>query len=125
MAQRANRAAVIDADAQAHLNLGERYEYRDRDRVHTYLAAHPYLVDILREADPEIARRFGEQTKVTLVVEDDVDQVGVETLWGFIRTTLPARDAVELLRRLDREWWIKRSASVSEELALYLEFGSG
>ena len=46
MAQRANRAAVIDADAAAHtgLDLGERYAFRDRERVQTYLAAHPYLV---------------------------------------------------------------------------------
>ncbi len=123
MAQRSNRAAVIDADAQAHLNLGERYEYRDRDRVHAYLAAHPHLVEILREADPEIAKRFGEATKVTLVVEDDVDQVGVETLWGFIRTRLPVRDARDLLDRLDREWWIARSANVSEELGLDIRFG--
>ncbi len=123
MAQRSNRAAVIDADAQANLNLGERYEYRDRDRVNTYLAAHPYLVEILREADPEIAKRFGEATKVTLAVEDDVDQVGVETLWGFIRTPLPTRDARDLLDRLDREWWIARSANVYEELGLDIRFG--
>ena len=123
MAQRSNRAAVIDADAQAHLNLGERYEYRDRDRVHTYLAAHPYLVEILREADPEIGKRFGEATKVTLSVEDDVDQIGVETLWGFIRTPLPVRDARDLLDRLDREWWILRYKEANDQLLFSLEFG--
>ena len=121
MAQRANRAAVIDS--QATLDLGERYVYRDQARVLAYLATHPYLVDILREADPEIAKRFGEATTVTLAVEDDVDQIGVETLWGFIRTPLPAHDARDLLRHFDREWWIARSWDVREELGLDIRFG--
>jgi hypothetical protein len=125
MVQRANRAAVIDTDAATHmdLDLGARYVYRDRERVQVYLATRPYLVPILRETDPEIAKRFGAGTKVTLAVEDDVDQIGVETLWGFIRTPLPAHDARDLLRHFDREWWIARSWDVREELALDVRTG--
>ena len=125
MAQRDVYGALLDTDSAASTDpgLGERYVYRDRERVLDYLTRYPHLVAILREADPEIAKRFGEGTNVTLAVEDDVDQIGVETLWGFIRTTLPARDALDLLRRLDGEWWIARSVGVSEELALYLKFG--
>ncbi len=124
MAQRRDRTALLDTGAATKPDpgLGERYHYRDRERVLDYLARHPHLVGILREADPEIAKRFGEGTKVTLAVEDDVDQIGVETLWGFIRTKLSARDALDLLHRLDREWWIARSADVAEELALDVRF---
>lgn len=121
MAQRQHQSALIEA--QTPVDLGERYGYRDRERVLDYLSRHPHLVEILREADSEIAKRFGEATKVTLVVEDDVDQIDVETLWGFIRTTLSVRDAHDLLDRLDREWWIARSANVYEELGLDIRFG--
>lgn len=125
MAQRDLHGALLDVDSTAATDpgLGERYDYRDRERVLDYLARLPHLVPILREADPEIATRFGDGTKVILAVEDDVDQIGVETLWGFIRTTLPVRDGLDLLRRLDREWWIARSSGVSEELALDVRFG--
>ena len=119
MAQRNVRTTLLES--QAHLDLGERCTFRDQDRVLAYLAAHPHLVDILREADSEIARRFGEHTKVTLAVEDDVDQIGVETLWGSIRTKLRSREALDVLHRFDVEWWIARSKDVNEQLGLGFE----
>ena len=125
MAQRANRAAVIDTDSAAHadLDLGERYVYRDREHVQQYLAAHPRLVPILREADSEIAMRFGKEAVVTLDVIDDPDGFEADTLFGFIQSSLQPKDALEVLHRFDQEWWIGRSTEVKDELGLFIGFG--
>jgi len=121
MAQREHQAAVIEP--QAPPDLGTRYVFRDRDRVLAYLAAHPQLVDILREADPEIAKRFGERTTVSLDVEDDPEIADEPMLFGFIRTSDSSKDALDLLQRLDSEWWISRYMDVNDHLLFSLEFG--
>lgn len=123
MAQRKMRGTLLDIDASsdADLELGDRYVYRDRERVRAYLIEHPELIGILREADPEIARRFGEQTTVVMDIIDDPDIVDEQMLFGFIRTSLAPQDAVDLLHRLDREWWIARGADVRDQLALSIE----
>ena len=125
MAQRRNRTALIDADSarNADLDLGERYVFRDWERVQAYLAAHPHLVTILREADPEITKRFGEGTKVSLDVEDDPEITEEPMLFGFIRTSRSAKDALDLLHQLDREWWISRYMEANDQLLFSLEFG--
>jgi hypothetical protein len=125
MAQRANRAAVIDSDVATHtdLDLGERYVYRDRERVLPFLAENPHIVARLREADPEIALRFGERTKVSLDIEDDPEITEAPILIGFIRTSRPSSEALDLLHRLDDEWWILRYKEANDQLLFSLEFG--
>lgn len=125
MAQRYIRAPLLDTDSTASTDpgLGERYVYRNRERVLDYSARHPHLVEILREADPEIAKRFGEETKVSLDVEDDPEITEEPMLFGFIRTSRPPSDSLDLLHQLDREWWISRYKEAKDQLLFSLEFG--
>ncbi len=104
------------------LGLGERYVFRDEDAVRAYLDTHPHLNGILQEAEPEIVRYFDVFSTVALDVIDDPETIGERALTAFIRTTLPPRDALDQLRRLDRAWWIQRTAPVREEIELSLEF---
>jgi hypothetical protein len=106
----------------ANLQLSDRYAYRDREEVLGFLAEHPHLVANLREADPEIAKRFGEQTKVTLSVTHDWDGFEGDSLFGSIGTTLGSREALDLLHRFDIEWWFERGDPVKEELVFFVGF---
>lgn len=125
MAQRDVHGALLDTDSTVPIGpgLGERYVYRDRERVLEYLVRYPHLVAILREADPEIAKRFGEGTTVALDVEDDPEITEEPMLFGFIRTSRPPSDSLDLLHRLDREWWISRYKDAKDQLLFSLEFG--
>lgn len=125
MAQRNIQSAVIDTTDHgiADTDLSDRYVYRNREAVQAFLAIHPGVVAILREAEHEVDLRFGERTTVTLDVIDDPEINPEPMVFGFIRTSLTPRDALDRLHRLDDEWWITRSVDAKDQLLFSIEFG--
>ena len=115
MAQPHTKSPPVAIDS-ARLDLGNRYDYIDQERVQSFLAEHPHLVGILREADQEIATRFGTGTVVTLEVVDDTELNDKPFVIGYIRAKLPSKEFIDRLHQMDVEWWLPRSTAAKSQL---------
>ncbi|HHV54426.1 MAG TPA: hypothetical protein GXX55_03110 [Firmicutes bacterium] len=86
------------------VDIGELYEFEDRQEVLQYLAARPYLVEQLRRLPERVESLWGQDThrtfRLSLVV--DPEEGGQRLVVQFEGTGDPERDSY-LLEKLDAE----------------------
>src|ERR1051326_6992821 len=86
----------------AHIDEVERvYRVREKDRMKSFLAERPGLVDILLEARPHIERQFGRNVVVELRFPRMYPGESEADLLAMIQTPLEADTALDLF---DKFW---------------------
>lgn len=114
---------VIEAIATAIEHLSRRSHFRDGRRVTSFLTLHPELVTTLHQALDRLPSSFGAGVPLILeVVPDYEDEVGVESLFAYVRTPLDPEHAMPLLQRLTDDWWREASRRVTDRFAFSLEY---
>lgn len=108
-------------DLIAKPNLDTLFEFRDAPAVSSFLRDNPFLSDILLGAYYNAKSRFDKNTSLVLEVFSDPDEPRSDQLFLFIQTPLPAEQARERLRQLDREWWIAMVPTVRNKLTIDTE----
>lgn len=103
---------VVD---QAHLHkLEEIYSFRDAAEVRRFLVAHPYLIDILLEAQPYLGKYFGPDPDVVLEVVNDRETASWQQLFAYIQTSLSVDEALAQLDELDEAWFLDQTDRVDD-----------
>jgi hypothetical protein len=92
--------------------LASLYLFEDFEAVRNFLLTVPHVDGALFDGYPHIASVFGTATPLTLRVESDPDDGGVDELILSIRSKLDLNIALALLDRLDEQWWRNASARV-------------
>ncbi|MDZ7359927.1 MAG: hypothetical protein ONB46_04270 [candidate division KSB1 bacterium] len=102
--------------------LKKLYNFRRPVEVKDFLAAHPFLVQLLVEAHDKIGNYFGPQSKVVLEVVTDPEADDDRRLFAFIQTSLLPEEALDRLDRLDNDWWLDAADRGEGKLCLHVEF---
>ena len=115
-------APQSNAEAEdAFTRLTRRYTFVEREDVQKFLLNHPDLVETLLAAVPRIYEFFGYGTCISLQVLVDHDGEDDLSLFARIQTYLNVREALQMKKRLYREWWMKQPDVVRIPLTFDVE----
>jgi hypothetical protein len=100
--------ATASSAARTIDGLPAGYAAQRPEEVADFLASYPFLVPLLREARPVIARHFGVETPVGLRVLHDRETGDDEDtqLVVSIATNLPPEEVDALEDAFWRDWWL-------------------
>jgi len=106
---------------QLHL-LQRWYIFRgQRIEIVRFLERYPFLVSLLIEAYYYIVEFFP-HSPVYLAITADPEEFGRDQLTVFIATDLGPDEAVEVLSRFDKKWWLNSLKRAQGKLCITLEF---
>jgi hypothetical protein len=107
------------------------YAFRGKTEVLRFLETYPFLASLLLEAYGRIKNYFSDAQIFLKVVadpeaiDDDLDNNtemdDYEELVAFIATHLAPQEAVEKLKQLYQEWWLKTANLSKGKLGINLE----
>jgi hypothetical protein len=86
--------------------LESLYIFKNPEEIKRFLLAHDYLIDYLFEGYDQIRRIFGENTEVYSEHYKDTEE-NFEGLFLTIKTNLSPDQSLNLLEKIDEEWWLK------------------
>jgi len=85
---------------------------RNPDELRELMHRYEELNAILPEGIAQARRVFGEQTQLELEVVSDPEADEGDTLFAYIVSDLDVQDALNLMDRLDAEWYLSLPAAV-------------
>ncbi len=100
--------------------IEEGYITPDISEVRGFLTDRPDIADVLAEALSVIPRYFGENTAMTLRVQDDPDEER-RYIAAYIRTGPSAKEALNMLHQAKLTWWLDSTVGLREEVLLSLD----
>ncbi|MBC8254241.1 MAG: hypothetical protein H8E35_09430 [Ardenticatenia bacterium] len=86
----------------------------DPAEVWRFLRSYPHLVNVILKAYPHVQKHFGPNPEVVLEVVSDPEAEGSELLFAYILTSLPTKEALDRLGRLDEEWFLDQLEQVGD-----------
>jgi hypothetical protein len=97
------------------------YTFRQEKSVIKFIQKYPYLLDVLKEAYPQIKKYFPEEP---LVLEVNFDREGAEydQLFIHIQTEQEVKSARANLRSLDEQWWLDNTEAANHKICIHLEY---
>ncbi len=102
--------------------VGDIYELPDLSGVAAFLSIHPFVKDLLLEAQPVIRRIWGSASKATLEIVDEPEVGGQEELFCFVQTDLAPEIALQRLDEFDRAWWVDSVQRAEGKLNFSLKY---
>ncbi len=105
------------------LHVLQRWYFFRGERVDIlrFLERYPFLVSLLIEAYYSIVEFFP-HSPVYLAITTDPEEFGRDQLTVFIATDLGPDEAVEVLSRFDKKWWLNSLKRAQGKLCITLEF---
>ena len=104
----------LEADIKEMENY---YTFINHKDVITFLEANRSIVKILKDANGEIKRVFGKDIHLYLELHRDPEE-DFEGLFIVMKTNLSPEDSLNLLDRLDEEWWLHVDDNISNILEI-------
>jgi len=99
------------------VSLYQFYKFADNEeKIMSFVEKH-YLLGILLEAVREIRRVFGKEISLWLELHHDPEE-DFEGLFIIIKTKRSPEESLNLLDRLDEEWWLNVDDNVSNMLEI-------
>lgn len=86
--------------------LNNLFVIDDQDEVFAFLNKETQAAIALIDAYTKLEAVFGGDTVIYLVVEQDPEEAGYSTLFGYIKTALPVKEALDKLEQFDT-WYIE------------------
>ncbi len=96
------------------------YDVKNKNETTQFIQTYPFLIFPLMEF-LEYARRHFPESELILEIEYD-HSILKEQLSIKIKTTKKAEEAMELLDRIDEEWWLNTYSKYGELLCLNLQY---
>jgi hypothetical protein len=120
----AQSSVVEDVDSSSSwlARLEGHYAFKEPEEVINFLQEHPYLFELLEEAYDKIKEYYGPDTHAFLEITPDYEGEGLRELFVRIETSLPVKEALSILDRLDEEWWFDASARAQGRMNIDLNF---
>lgn len=100
-------------------DLSTGYDVRRPEEVADFLEAYPFLVPLLLEARPVIARHFGAETPVVLRVSYDPEDDDLTQLVATILTNRPWEETRHPEERFGRDWWFSNLRRADGRLSIW------
>ena len=113
-------ASSVLTHPEATLRALRGYELEDEDDILDFLRRYPTLIPLLREIREAIPKFFGEEA-VTLEVSRDPEWPEDERLVANIQTHFGPVEALDHLKRFDREWWLAKRKDVDAPILVSIE----
>ena len=102
--------------------LARLFIFRVPEAVTGFIRENGFLADVLEDAYVVVQRFFGPNPELVLEVVTDAEAQDDRQLWMFIRTGLPADEALASLEGLDQAWWLHAMPRARGRLGIHLEF---
>lgn len=112
---------LVAEDPRLH-QIEKFYSLRNRTDVRRFLRTHPQLIEVLLDARAHVQEHFGSGIPVVLEVVSDPEVEGWDQLFAYILTSLPVREALAQLNKLDKEWFLDQLDRVDGLFNFNLEF---
>ena len=90
-------------------------------QVRAFLAEHPFLLPMLREAPAQIERHFP-GADLRLELRPDWDTSGPPTLFLYIETAPDVDAALDGLDAVYRDWWFSCVPDAQRKMAVSIDF---
>lgn len=111
--------------ARTIASLAAGYALRRPEEIAGFLETYPFLVALLLEARPVIARHFGAETPVVLEVSYDPEDDDLTELVAWVQTKRPWAEARAQEKRFGDEWWLTNVHRADCRLAIFPAFPEG
>ncbi len=97
-------------------------EFNSSLEVRSFLRKNPFLVNIIEEAIEKIKHVFQEE-KLKLAVEND-PEISTDSRVLFLRifTKKSPKETIELLGKLNEEWWLEAKTKTNQKLIIEEEY---
>ncbi len=98
----------------------DRYEVQDPDDVRKFLEERPEIAELFARVLDVVPHYFGQSATIALALRDDPAGIEPRYVAGYIRTSLPSPERLDVLGRLKDEWWLDASEGIRDEVLLSL-----
>ena len=98
------------------------YSVRDSGRIEDFVHQRPLIAKVLADAIDELPKYFGPQLDVELECVTDPEYEEDGQLFAYIRTSLPAEDALKRLDQLDEDWFLAKISQLDGAFNFNLQF---
>jgi hypothetical protein len=98
--------------------LSRDFELDDKRQILAFLESHPAVVSLLPEIRSKIRDYFGDEPVRLEVFLDPEWEDAPPELFAVVRTTRPSREALDLIHRFDREWWLPWKARIGSPVVV-------
>jgi len=112
--KRASIAHRTERDSELE-HIADRFILKGREAVVEFLRQHRSLVPVLAEAREKFDQYFGIAEFTRPRLEVFIEPQGEDSepsLFALVPTTLPFKEAVTRLDRLDEDWWFDQPSEV-------------
>lgn len=117
------RRMVKTLPARTLKSLAQFYDLRGpSEELSRFLAAHGFLVDLLKEAYPVITQYFGTTNKPLLQLAFMSDATAPDELLLLIPTRATPEEVGPTLERFDREWWFEAADQAQGKMNIMPEY---
>lgn len=100
--------------------LSSLYELKNEDAIGQYLFYNRYLLPVLEDCYHKLKEYFTNNESLVLeLVQDPTDNI--ERLVMYIVTLLPPKEAITVLRKIYREWWIGYPSDYRDHIVIDVE----
>lgn len=116
-------AGVVELDSPLLIeSLKQHYEFINEEQIIFFLTENSYLMATLVEAVSEIGDIFGPR-KLLLEYFSDDESVTDGKMYILINCSdMTVRDSLNLLRKLEDSWWLKKEQSIKFLMNIDLEY---
>lgn len=97
--------------------LEKFYIFKNTEEIVAFIGTHVFLLDILFRIPKWIESLFGNSVKIHLELHKDPEE-NFEGLFIIIKTNLSPEESLNLLDRLDEEWWLDVDNDISNILEI-------
>jgi hypothetical protein len=98
------------------------YEVRDADYVMSFLAAHAFLLPILKEAPQKIRAYFGDGIGLALSIYADPEYPAWEEVLIHIIVGTFSKEVFDIDQKFSEEWWCERVRGTNLSMSTMLEY---
>lgn len=96
------------------------YELKNKEAIGQYLSYNKFLLPALEECYNNLKTYFKNNESLVLeLIQDPMDNI--EKLVMYIITTLPPKEAINVLREFYRGWWISYPSNLREHIVIDVE----
>jgi len=99
------------------VSLYQFYKFANNEEKIMSFIRKRHLLGILLEAVREIRRVFGKEILLELELHKDPEE-DFEGIFIIIKTKRPPEESLNLLDRLDEEWWLDMDDDISNKLEI-------
>lgn len=100
--------------------LSQHFQLKNEEDIGYYLSYNQFLVPVLEDCYNKVKDYFkNDESLVLELIQDPMDNI--EKLVMYIVTILPPKEAISVLKKIYREWWISYPSDCRDHIVIDVE----